>query len=429
MAEKAHEKQKITHTYLSNLKATKEAQNIPCGDGLSLRISPKGKKTWYLRYDTLSPEGKRKQNIVSLGAFPALGLKEARQKVDEQKALAKNENANLVKVKKGEQLRKAQVVPTFEAVAEAWLDLKAAEWIPRSVQQNRGRLAANAYPVIGRLSINEITVDDVEMALKGIIDRGSKEVARRVHTLIVSIFKYALAKNLIEQPDIVVRLTWYKEQMPKRKKSSHYAGELSPEEIGALLLTIHESRSRWTPPVSIALQLAPYCVLRPSELLGATWEEIDLDAAEWIVPSERMKMGRTHLVPLPRQAVALLKKVREFSGRNSFVFPSTSSTGSGKPVSTMALIQALRRMGYNSDNDNRFVTHAFRGMFSSTAYNIFGASSLPVELQLAHSEKDKIRAAYHKTSLRTAVDERRELLQRYADYLDGLREEARNAAV
>jgi len=190
------------------------------------------------------------------------------------------------------------------------------------------------------------------------------------------------------------------------------------------LLTIHESRSRWTPPVSIALRLAPYCVLRPSELLGATWEEINFEAAEWIVPADRMKMKRTHLVPLPRQAITLLMKMRELSGRNTLVFPSTSSTGKGQPVSTMALIQALRRMGFNSENDNRFVTHAFRGMFSSTAYNIFGASSLPIELQLAHSEKDKIRAAYHKTSLRTAVDERRELLQRYADYLDGLRQQA-----
>ena len=95
----------------------------------------------------------------------------------------------------------------------------------------------------------------------------------------------------------------------------------------------------------------------------------------------------------------------------------------------MALIQAFRRMGYSAESGNRFVTHAFRGMFSTTAYNVLGASSLVVELQLAHSEKDKIRAAYHKTSLRTAIDERRELLQRYADYLDKLREEARNAGV
>lgn len=412
---------------LLNLPTTGEVQNISFGDGLSLRVSPKGKKIWYLRYDTLSAEGKRKQNIVSLGDLATLTIEKAKAEAEKRKTLAKNENTNLVTVKKNEQLRKAQAAQTFETVAEAWLDLKAADWLPRSVKQNRGRLVANVYPVIGRLPINDITVPDVERALKGIIDRGSKEVARRVHTLIVSILKYALSKDQIKQPDIVARLAWYKEQMPKRKKSSHYEEELSPKEIGALMLAIHENRSRWTPPVSIALQLAPYCVLRPSELLGATWEEIDLDAAEWTVPAERMKMKRTHLVPLPRQAVTLLKKMWEFSGRNTFVFPSTSSTGKGKPVSTMALIQALRRMGYNSENDNRFVTHAFRGMFMSTAYNVLGAPVLPVDLQLAHSEKDKIKAAYHKTSLRTVIDERREILQRYADYLDELREEARNA--
>jgi integrase len=165
--------------------------------------------------------------------------------------------------------------------------------------------------------------------------------------------------------------------------------------------------------------------VRPSELLEARWEELDLDAAEWIIPAERMKMGRAHLVPLPRQAVELFRKMQEFSGKRPFVFPSTSSTGKGKAVSTMALIQALRRMGYSAENGNRFVTHGFRGMFSTTAYNVLGASSLTVELQLAHSEKDKIRAAYHKTSLRTAIDERRELLQRYADYLDALRDKTR----
>ena len=237
------------------------------------------------------------------------------------------------------------------------------------------------------------------------------------------IFKYALAKNLLQQPDIIVRLTWYKEQMPRRKKQSLYSKELGPEEIGVLMRSIDEHKSRWTTPVSIALQLAPYCAVRPSELLQVTWDEINFDTAEWLIPAQRMKMRQAHLVPLPRQAVALLQKMHSFSGRGSFVFPSTSSRGTGKTVSTMALIQALRRMGYNAENDNRFVTHGFRGMFSSTAYNALGASTLAVELQLAHTEGDEVKAAYHKTSLRTALEERRALLQRYADYLDNLRDQ------
>ena len=419
--------QKITHTYLVSLKATGETQNIACGEGLSLRVSPKGKKSWYLRYDTIAADGKRKQNVVSLGNFPRLGLKEAHAAADERKSLAKHLNANLAKARKEEQLAKAQIesIPTFREVADGWLSLKTAEWEKRSAKQNRGRLVANVYPAIGHMPVNEVTVADVERALKFIIERGSLEVARRVHTLIVSIFKYALALQAIDQPDIIVRLSWYKEQMPRRKKSSLYEEELSPDDIGRLLLAIYETRNRWTPSVSHALQIAPYCAVRPSELLGAEWSEINLDAGEWIIPAVRMKMGRPHLVPLSRQAVALFKKMQEFSGKQLYVFPSTSSLGKGKTVSTMALIQALRRMGYSVENGNRFVTHAFRGLFSTTAYNVLKASSLAVELQLAHSEKDKIKAAYHKTSLRTALDERRELLQQYADYLDGLREKAR----
>ena len=417
--------QKITHTFLNTLKATGEEQRIPVGDALFMRVSPKGKKTWYLRYDTLSPEGKRKQNIASLGEFPALGLKEAKVEAERRKAQAREGNANLVQARREERLSKAQpkVVHTFQSVAEAWLNLKCAEWENRSGKQNRGRLAANVYPLIGQLAIEAVTVNDVEDTLKHIIERGSKEVARRVHTLIVSVFKYALAKNMIQQPDIIVRLTWYKEQMPRRRKQSLYSKELGPEDIGTLLRAIDEHKTRWTTPVSLALQLAPYCAVRPSELLQATWDEINLDAAEWLIPAERMKMRQAHLVPLPRQAVALLQKMHEFSGRGAFVFPSTSSRGAGKTVSSMALIQALRRMGYNAENQNRFVTHGFRGMFSSTAYNVLGASTLAVELQLAHTEGDEVKAAYHKTSLRTALTERRELLQRYADYLDALREQ------
>lgn len=419
--------QKITHTYLTNLKATGEAQNISCGEGLVLRVSPKGKKSWYLRYDTISAEGKRKQNVVSLGEFPSLGLKEARVEAGKRKTHAKSENTNIAKLKRVEKISRARVekTPTFQELAEDWLGLKENEWVAKSAKQNRGRLAANVYPTIGHMPVDQITVADVEQALKFIIERGSLEVARRVHTLIVCVFKYGLSRQVIENPDIVVRLTWYKENMPKRKKKSLYQEELTPDEIGQLLLSIHENRRRWTPPVSYALQVAPYCAVRPSELLEARWEELDLDAAEWIIPAERMKMGRSHLVPLPRQAVELFKAMRDFSGKRPFVFPSTSSTGKGKAVSTMALIQALRRMGYSAENGNRFVTHGFRGMFSTTAYNVLGASSLTVELQLAHSEKDKIRATYHKTSLRTAIDERRELLQRYADYLDDLREKAK----
>jgi hypothetical protein len=174
--------QKITHTYLVSLKATGETQNIACGEGLSLRVSPKGKKSWYLRYDTIAADGKRKQNVVSLGNFPRLGLKEAHAEADERKSLAKHQNANLAKAKKEEQLAKAQIkkIPTFQEIADGWLSLKTAEWENRSAKQNRGRLVANVYPVIGHLPVNEITVADVEQALKFIIDRGSLEVARHL---------------------------------------------------------------------------------------------------------------------------------------------------------------------------------------------------------------------------------------------------------
>lgn len=413
-----------------NLKATGQIQRVPCGDGLALHISKTGVKSWYLRYDTISADAKRKQHIVSIGEFPAMGLKEARARADEKKALAKESNVNLADVHKQERIAKAmpEIMYTFQSVAEDWLKLRSVEWVQKSAKQNRGRLAANVFPFIGHIDIEKITVSDVENCLNSVIERGSIEVARRVHTLIVLVMKYALSKDILKVPDIIVRLTWYKEQMPKRAKKSLYSDEMSIEEIGKLLLSIEETKLRWTKPVSVALQLAPYVALRPSELIEAKWSEIDFDKEEWIIPAERMKVKLPHLVPLSKQAVALLKDIYSFSKNNEFVFPSTSSIGKGTSISTMALIQAFRRMGYNSENNNRFVTHGFRGMFSTVAYNILKAGTLEIETQLAHSEKDKIKAAYHKKSLRTAIDERRELLQKYADYLDELRKLARDAA-
>lgn len=216
-----------------------------------------------------------------------------------------------------------------------------AEWEERSGKQNRGRLVANVYPVIGDVPIDELTVNDIERALKHIISRGSPEVARRGHTLIVSIFKYVLAKDLIQQPDIVVGLSWYKEQMPKRRRQRLYSEKLGPEDVGQLLRSIDEHKNRWTVPVSMALQRAPYCAVRPSGLLEAKWTEFNLDAAEWIIPAERMKMGRPHLVPLPGQAAALFKKMYAFSGQQELPFPSTSSKGKGKILSLILMNTAL----------------------------------------------------------------------------------------
>lgn len=363
-----------------------------------------------MRYDTLTPEGKRKQNIVTVGDFPAMGLKEARGEAETRKAQAKAGNVNPVAAKKDERLEKTQAVQTFQEVADTWLDLRCQEWTSeKSKKQNRGRLSANIYPIIGHMPIDTVTVADVEQALLHVINRGSMEVARRIHTMIAEIFSYAFSKGIVKDADTIVRLGIYKKSMPKRKKrKNHFEREMELEEIGALALKIHD-HAAGTFPVCIALKLAPYVVVRPTELIEAGWEEINLEKAEWIIPAERMKMGLPLLVPLPRQAVALLQAMKKFSGNGQYVFPSTSSMRAGKPATTMALIQALRRMGFTAENGNRFLTHGFRGLFSSVAYNHLDGTPLAVELQLAHTENDEVKAAYHKTGLRTAIDKRREL--------------------
>ena len=257
------------------LKATGTIRRIPVGDAIEFRVSKTGKKSWSLRYDTMTPEGKRKQNIVTIGDFPAMGLKEAKAEAEARKALAKNENVNLVAAKKDERLEKAQVSQTFQEVSDAWLDLKCREWTSeKSKKQNRERLAANIYPILGHKPVDTIPVADIEEALLHIIERGSMEVARRIHTMLALIFEYAFSKRIIKDADVIVRLGIYKRSMPKRKKKkSHFEREMELEEIGALALKIHEHAAGTFPAVT-ALKLAPYVVVRPSELLEAQWNEI-----------------------------------------------------------------------------------------------------------------------------------------------------------
>lgn len=233
------------------------------------------------------------------------------------------------------------------------------------------------------MPIDTVTVAEVEQVLRHVINRGSMEVARRIHTMIAEIFSYAFPKGMVKDADTIIRLGIYKKSMPKRKKrKSHFECEMELEESGALALKIHDHAPE-TFLVCTALKLVPYVVVRPTELIEARWEEIHLEKAEWIIPSKRMKMGLSFLVPLPRQAVALLQAMKKFSGNGQYIFPSPSSLRAGKSATTMALIQALRRMGFTVENENRFVAHGFRGLFSSVAYNHFDGTPLAVELQLA----------------------------------------------
>lgn len=415
---------------IRNAKGVKgEVQVTRCGAGLEMWVSINQSgitlKKWVLRYTDSA--GKRQK--VRIGSYPEMTLAKAKVTAEDLKEKAKTGN-NLAKEKAREK-RTPKIPRTFEGVATAWLNKKTPEWDDAHAKRQKERLAGNIFPAFGDVDINAITMEHIDNALAVVIERGARETAQRICSIIINVFEYADLMGFMENPAIINRLARYRKEMPKPSTKRPLYKEMSEREIGALLKALEESKGRWTLQTSIALRLAPYVMLRPLEVCEAEWEEIDLNTAEWCIPAARMKMSRDHIVPLPRQAVELFLEIRPFSGANKYVFPSPRKHNA--PISTASLLQAIRRIGYASTNEegSSFCTHGFRGMASTTLNQHPDFQHLKhdwIEFQLAHAQKDKIRAAYNILAPRSYIDERRAMMQAYADYLDELRLETVRSA-
>lgn len=424
---------KITDALLRNLKGTPGTIHTErCGGGLELWVSinQSGKtlKKWVLRY--YGADGKRRK--ARIGDYPALTLAKAQALAEDMKVKAKTEGVNIAQ----ENAKQKRILiegiqedqRTFQSVADAWLDKKMPEWDGAHGKRQRERLVGSIFPVFGHLPLNSIAMENVDNALKVVIDRGAKESAQRICTILKSIFEYADTMGYLENPIIINRLSRYRKDMPQPDKKRHLYKEMSEDEIGSLMLNLENYRHRGTIQTSTALRLAPYVMLRPIEICEAEWEEINLEDAEWYLPAAKMKMERDHIVPLPTQAIEILLEAGQLSRNNRFVFPSPRKKDS--PITTGSLLQALRRMGYasNRQEGDQFCTHGFRGMASTSLNQAPQFNYLKrdwIEFQLAHAEENKIRAAYNALTPRSYLDERREMVQAYADYLDGLKKKAK----
>ncbi len=399
-----------------------EVQVIRCGAGLEMWISVNQAgntmKRWVLRYTDAA--GKRQK--VRMGSYPALTLAKARAAAEDLKEKAK---AGLDLAKENARKKSPQVhTRTFKSVAMAWLDRKMPEWDDAHAKRQKERLTGNIFPAFGDVDINAITMVHIDKDLAVVIERGARETAQRICSILINIFEYADLMGFMESPIIISRLTRYRKEMPKPIAKRHLYKEMSEKEIGVLLKALDDFKGRWTLQTSVALRLAPYVMLRPAEICEAEWEELNLDTAEWYIPAARMKMSRDHIVPLPRQAVELFLEIRPFSGGNKYVFPSPRKHNA--PIFTASLLQAIRRIGYASTKEegNSFCTHGFRGMASTTLNQHPNFQHLKhdwIEFQLAHAQADKVRAAYNILTPRSYIIERRKMVQEYANYLDRLK--------
>ncbi len=368
--------------------------------GLFLLVTPSGGRLWRFRYRLGGVE-----KLLTLGAYPDVSLKRAREKRDDARTLVADEVDPSAK----RQAERAAQADTFEAIGTEWLNLQRRKLVGETISILEARLKTYLYPYLGSRPISAIAVQELLAVLRRIEARGKNETAHRVRSLASRVWRYAVATGRAER-DITTDLRGALAPV----KARNFAAIIDPARVGELLRAIHGYQGHGV-VAALALKLAPLVFVRPGELRAAEWSEFDLDGAEWRIPAAKMKMGEQHLVPLSRQAVAILREVHPLTSRGRYVFPSLLTRD--RPMSENTINAALRRLGYAGDEQTG---HGFRSM-ASTLLNEQGFPPDVIELQLAHAERDRVRAAYNKAQ---RLGERRSMMQRWADYLDALRANA-----
>jgi integrase len=382
---------------LKSLKPKDKIYALTDEKGLSIEISPKGGRWWRFKYRF---DGKQKR--LSLGVYPDVSLKQARERRDDlRKQVADGIDPS--------HTRKAEKQSTsdqnsFEFVAREWHNKFSADWSESHKSRTLIRLEQNAFPWLGATNINDITAPELLSVLRRIESRGALETAHRVNQICGQVFRYAIATGRAER-DPAADL---KGALPPAK-TNHHPSITEPVKVGALMRAIQGFTG--TIITATALKLSPLVFVRPGELRQAEWSEIDLENAEWRIPPEKMKMRVVHIVPLSKQAIEALKEIQPLTGRDKYVFPSNRTIT--RPMSNNTVNAALRRMGYTKEE---MTAHGFRSM-ASTILNEQGWLGDAIERQLAHGESNGVRAAYNYAQ---HLPERKKMMQAWADYLDGL---------
>jgi integrase len=362
---------------------------------------PSGKKIFRLAYRSAG-----KQRTVWIGDYPSVGLSEARLKAAEFKMALRQ---GIDPKTKKDQARAEEIAasepnePIWRDVASDYLMLRQRSGAAKRTMAKLDRQVGLTIQALGNRPLSSISAEDVLGVVNPIADRGHVENAHEVRTRFSQIFRYAAARGLIAHDPAAFTIG----AMVKRRRGS-FAGLTKPEDVGRLLNAIHRYREEHF-FVGSALLLSAYLFPRNSELRGMLWGELDWDRRIWEVPASRMKMKREHIVPLSRQALAVLQEVREIELGSELVLPSPLNPQ--RTCSEMTFNSALRRMGFSPDEH---VHHGFRTT-ASTNLNEMGWNSDWIERQLAHVQSNKVRSAYNKAEY---LEGRTEMMQAYADWLD-----------
>ncbi len=387
----------LTDTKARNAKPKDKPYRVADGGGMYLEIMPTGSKYWRWKYRF---DGKEKR--LALGVYPEVTLAAARLNRDTQRKLLKEKGSDPLQARREEKIAaKVRAGNTFEAVARQWWDHWKGVRSVRHADYVLRRLDADIFPVLGGKPLAEITAPQLLAVIRAIEKRGALDIAKRALQTCGQIFRYGVAHGLCERNPVAD----IKPQDALKPRSKQNYVRLSAAEFPELLRKIEVYDGALT--TRLALRLMALTFVRTSELIGARWKEIDLSAAEWRIPAERMKMKTPHIVPLSRQALETLQALFSITGTNDLLFPGERNHQ--KPMSNNTILFALYRMGYHS----RMTGHGFRGL-ASTILHEAGFRHDYIELQLAHQERDEISASYNHALY---LKERRAMMQAWADML------------
>lgn len=400
----------LTDVAVRNAKPGPKPYKLGDSHGLFLLVQPTGGKLWRLKYRV---DGREKK--LAIGTYPEISLGEARRWRDEaREAMAAGKDP--AREKQRDKVRaKLDAENTFAAITSEFCEKRKRDgqraWAPATAKRCEYLLSILCGS-IGNMPIAEIEPADVLVAVRRIEGKGKLESARRTLQLAGSVFRYAVATARLKSDptrDLKGALT--------SPTVTHYGAVIDPVGVGELLRSIdgYEGQSI----TKFAMQLAPHVFVRPGELRHAEWSEIDLEGALWTIPAGKTKMRKEHVVPLSRQAIAILKSVQPLTGPSGYAFPSVRTRR--RPMSDNTINAGLRRLGYATDE---MTAHGFRAM-ASTLLNESGKwNPDAIERALAHGDTDKVRAAYHRGA---HWKERVAMAQWWSDYLDDLRNGAKSA--
>lgn len=384
---------------IRNAKPTEKPVRLYDGGGLYLEVSPSGGKWWRLKYRFAS-----KEKRISLGVYPDVSLKKARDKRDDARKLLADgidpgEHAKATRAAGAD-----RAANSFEVVAREWFAKFEPKWAATHSSKIIRRLECDIFPWLGARPIADITAPDVLACLRRIEARGALDTAHRAQQNCGQVFRYAVATGRAQRdPTGDLRGA-----LPPAKHE-HFAAITEPAAVGELLRAVDGFRGTFI--VQCALRLAPLFFVRPGELRKARWADFDLDKTEWRYVASKTKTD--HLVPLASQAVTILRELRKLTGQREYVFPGRDPK---KSLSDAAINAALRRMGY--DTRTEITGHGFRAMARTILHQELGIAPEVIEHQLAHRVPDALGTAYNRTKF---LPERRKMMQQWADYLDKLK--------